>query len=1020
MKRSNPRLLAVLIAALCISLLAISAFAQLTQSGNIYGKVQGKDGSALPGVTVTLTGMGAPATQISDAQGNFRFIGLSPGTYALKAELAGLGTASRAGIGVSLGRNADVTMTLNPTVAESITVTAGAPLLDVRRTGAGANVTKLELQNVPTARDPWVILQQTPGVQMDRNNVGGNESGQQSVYISKGSAAAQNTWNVDGVNITDFSATGSSPAYYDFDSFEEMQITTSGTDPRMQTPGAQMNMVTKRGTNDFKGSARALQTSSSYQADPKIPTEAKGYLTAVNQIDKITDQGGEVGGPIIKDKLWFWGAYGDQHLNILTASIVAGARFHDTTQLKNENLKVNAQPIASNSLTLVDQYGSKIKFGRSVGPTRPPETAVNQNDNYAHGLGSLKDPTLWKIEDTQLIGSNLYFTGLYSKVQGGFSLIADAGSKCTTVACATSGGVAYFNEKEGHWARNYQSQLILRPQKQYRLDGSAFVTTGTLSHELKFGYGYREATSNTQTAWAGNQWTDNYIGVLPQGPAGRDTGVAVFMRRAVSDYGEKTNDIYVGDTLLFGNLTVNAALRYDKQKGFVGPGVATANPNVPTILAGFTFEGIKGLEWKNISPRLGLTYALGADRRTLLRGSYSRYVNQVTGGQVNVLSPGAYANVYYYFNDVNHNNVADAGEVDFAAGLVHGALPSATAKASATRLAGNLKAPITDEIVLGGERELFSDFSIGINGTWRKLSNFVASVGEHTQGAGDYYSSADYVLSPTIVTATLPDGSSSGPLRYYQFKSGVRAASFFVLRNTPDYYQNYKGLELTATKRMSNRWMLRGNFTFNDWTQHAGPGSIVDPTRGRTCGVCNGSQVVNVSAGSGNKGNVYINSKWSYTLTGAYQIPVIETSFGFNLNERQGYANPYVANVSTVANTGASAEGTKALLASSAVDSFRNDNVRELDLRLAKDIRIQRVGLTLSIDLFNALNAQTVLQRDLSSLCVTSVARINATPSRNCDFTGNSSFPSNQTAVSNHVVEVLSPRVYRLGARLSF
>jgi hypothetical protein len=404
----------------------------------------------------------------------------------------------------------------------------------------------------------------------------------------------------------------------------------------------------------------------------------------------------------------------------------------------------------------------------------------------------------------------------------------------------------------------------------------------------------------------------------------------------------------------------------------------------------------------------------------LLRASYSRYVNQITSSQVTPLSPGAYSNVYYYFNDVNHNNNADPGEVDFAAGLVHGALPSASAGVSSTRLASGLKAPITDEIILGGERELFSDFSVGVNGTWRKLSDFVGTVGEHTRGAGDYYSSADYVLSPTTVTATLPDGSSSGPLQYYLFKPGVKAARFFVLRNTPDYYQNYKGLELTATKRMSNRWMLRGNFTYQDWTQHVGPGSIVDPTRGRLCGVCNGSEVIIQSTGSGNKGNVYINSKWAYSLTGAYQIPIIETSFGFNLNERQGYADPYVANITTVANTGASAEGTKALLAASHVDSFRNDNVRELDLRLAKDIRIQRVGLTFSIDLFNALNAQTVLQRNLSSLCATSVVKINATPSRNCDFTGNSTFPTNQTATSNRVVEVLSPRVFRLGARLSF
>ena len=248
---------------------------------------------------------------------------------------------------------------------------------------------------MPSARDPWVILQQTPGVTMDRNNVGGNESGQQSVYVSKGTTGTQSTWNVDGVNITDFAATGSSPSYYDFDAFEEMQITTGGTDPRIQTPGVQLNMVTKRGTNDFKGSARGFHTSSSYQATPKIPAEAKAYLPRINQINKIDDNGAEIGGPIIKDKLWFWGAYGKQKIDILTASLLnptnPNSRFHDKTTLKNENLKLNAQPFASNSLTLVDQYGAKIKLGRNVSTTRFPETGWNQNDTYAKGTGSLTE-----------------------------------------------------------------------------------------------------------------------------------------------------------------------------------------------------------------------------------------------------------------------------------------------------------------------------------------------------------------------------------------------------------------------------------------------------------------------------------------------------------------------------------------------------------------------------------------------------------------------------------------------------
>ena len=1009
-RQSPPRLLAVIIAALCISLLAISAFAQ-TQTGNIFGKVQGKDGSVLPGVTVTLTGVGAAQTSVTDAQGNFRFINLSPGTYALKAELAGLGSSTRNGIDVNLGRNADVTLTLNPAVAESITVTAGAPLLDVRKTGTGADVSKVELQNIPTARDPWVILQQTPGVTMDRNNVGGNESGQQSVYVSKGTTGTQSTWNVDGVNITDFAATGSSPAYYDFDSFEEMQITTGGTDPRIQTAGVQLNMVTKRGTNDFKGSARAFHTSSSYQSTPKIPSEATSYLSRVNQINKIDDDGGEIGGPIIKDKLWFWGAYGEQKIDILTATLLNPAdptsRFSDKTTLKNENLKLNAQPIASNSLTVVDQYGSKIKMGRNVSSSRLPETGWNQNDTYAHGTGSLTDPTLWKIEDTQLIGQNLYLTGLYSKVQGGFQLITDNGKGCTTFACGIDSLPSYIDLRpkslggDGAFHRSYVNIDSLRPQKQARLDGSAFTNTGSLSHELKFGFGTRNADVTSHSAWPGDQ-----LGILFGN--GTDQSTVEVFRFPRDTYSSKSKDAYVGDTMLFGNLTVQAALRYDQQKGSVSAGTAPANALVPELLPAETFPGVSGLKWNNLSPRLGLTYAVGADRRTLLRAQYSRYVDQMQSNVVAPVSPGAYSYAYYYFTDLNGDHAAQRNEIDFAAGPYGfvGFDPAHPSTATAfTRWASKLSAPHTDEIILGGERELMTDFSIGINATYRKLSNFVGTVAEHTQGAGDYYTSADYVLHAPV-TAQLPNGKQV-QLPYYTLKPGVALPLFRVIRNTPGYSQQYKGLEFTGTKRMSNRWMLRGNLTLQDWTQSVSSSAIVDPTRDKLCGNCDGSEVIFQSTGSGSKGSVFINSKWSASLTGAYQVPVIETSFGFNVNSRQGYSLPYSWGVNT-------SEGPKHLLVPSAVDTFRNQNVTELDIRLAKELKVQRVGLTISIDGFNMLNSNTILQRVVSGRNFAQ----DLNSGKQCTAAGDCTAVLNSSA--NHVSEVLSPRVFRLGARLSF
>lgn len=1003
MKRCpSLRLPAALIAAMLVSLLAVSVYAQV-QAGNILGRVVSKDGSALPGVTVTLSGVGAPQTFITDAGGAFRFLNLSPGSYDLKADLAGFGTSTRHGVRVGIGVNSDVTMTMAPAVAESITVTAEAPLLDVRKTGTGSNVPRVELEKVPTARDPWVILQQTPSVLMDRNNVGGNESGQQSIYVSKGTTGAQSTWNVDGVSITDFAATGSSPTYYDFEAFEEMQITTSSSDPRIQTPGVQINIVTKRGTNDFKGSGRFFRTNRDYQADPKIPGEAQGYLARVNEIDNIDDRGFEIGGPIWRDRVWFWGAYGEQKINILTPTLLAGARFLDKTELKNYNVKLNAQPLASNSLTFVDQYGAKIKLGRNVGLTRPPETAWNQNSAFAKGTGSLRDPSLWKIEDTQIIGSNLYLTGLYSKVQGGFQLIADNGKGCATFECGLDSLPAYRDASPGGdnaWHHTYLNVHSLRPQKQYRLDGSTFFETAGLSHELKFGFGYRDASVTSSTAWAGGEYVYHYgAGNLPSDPS--HTGYVALMRIPTFTYTAKQNDIYVGDTMMFGNLTLQAGLRYDIQKGSTSQGVGAANPVIPDIMPGYTFPAVSGLKWTDISPRIGLTYALGADRKTLLRGGYSRYVNQLNSGSVFAVSPGSAAYTYYYFTDTNGDKLAQRGEIDFVYGAFFSRGFDATnpaASAQRTRWDSDFSAPYTDELVIGGEREILSDFTVGANFSYRKLDNFIWTIGEKTRGAGDFYSSADYVLHAPV-TATLPNGKTVS-LPYFVRKAGVPVPQSFVITNRPDYDQTYKGLELTATKRMANRWMLRGNVTLQDWQQNVGPDGVVDPTRSRTgasgCESCDGSQVLVQSGGSGNKGNVWINSKWAYSMTGVYQIPFIETSLGLNLNGRQGYPVPYTWLV-----RGAAGEANKALLVPDETDSFRNDNVTTLDLRLAKEFRFQRVGLTVSVDGFNMLNQNTILQRDANNLN----AAADSTTLR---------------ATRDRVTEVLSPRVFRLGARLSF
>jgi hypothetical protein len=177
--------------AICMMAAVVSAplFGQGASStyGNIYGKVTDESGGALPGVSVTLTGGGGARTATSGGQGDFRFLNLAPGSYTVKTELSGFSTVERTNVTVSLGSNTELAMPMKiAAVATTVTVSSETPLLDTRKVTTGSDFTSDQLKSIPTARDPWVVLQQVPSVRIDRVTVAGIESGQQSAYMGQG------------------------------------------------------------------------------------------------------------------------------------------------------------------------------------------------------------------------------------------------------------------------------------------------------------------------------------------------------------------------------------------------------------------------------------------------------------------------------------------------------------------------------------------------------------------------------------------------------------------------------------------------------------------------------------------------------------------------------------------------------------------------------------------------------------------------------------------------------------------
>lgn len=1004
---SNVR--AAMVAALLIALVAVSASAQY-QTGNIYGHTKDGDGAVLPGVTVTLSGVGAPLTTVTDNSGHFRFLNLSPGTYTIKAELTGMGTATRTGLGVRVGANVDVVMTLNPAMSEAITVSAEAPLLDVRKSGTGTTVDQIVLDQVPTARDPWMILQSTPGVFVDRINVGGTQSGQQSIYISKGAPRADGTWNIDGVNITDMGATGSSPTYYDFDTFEEMQITTGGSDPRIQTGGVQMNMVTKRGTNDYSGTARYLYVPGSSSAEATVPSEASGYLSATNSVNYVRDYGGEIGGPIWRDRVWIWGARADQKISTWQSMPAPRPSFFipDDTILRNKNLKLNAQPFSTNSFVASYTYGDKYRNARDLSPNRPFETAWKQT-------GPTK---VYKIEDTQLFGQNLYLTGMWSKVDGGFGLFGNGGFGASAPS--------YWFDDNNVAHDNYFTYSTKRPQKQYRADGSYFLDIAGVSNELKFGYGFRDTPVTSASVYPGpasGYWDFSFPDSAEcTGTPSAACGVAILLRPPQASYSGEYNEFYLGDTILLNNLTIQVGLRWDQQSSAIQPMNVSPNPvlassvtipcastginctagggSLAVQLPGINYPGQdEELDWNSIAPRLGLTYALGSAKKTLLRAGYNRYVSQL-GSTISSSSPVGNSQFTFWGMDVNGDRTIQLNELMKVRNFT-GINPSSPASLTSTRRVDyDSNPPTTDELLIGFEHELWDDFSVGATFTHRVNNDLMALRYEKTQGQGDWFTQADYVQTGVtqacmvpLVGGQCPAGNSIAGAPVYGLRPGIPNPTFSVITNRPDYSQTYNGIELTATKRMSNNWMVRVNASYNDSTEDCGADSFANPTKGLpSTGIVNGAavyagapaciggQFAPQSAGSGAFGNVFLSSRYNANIAGVYVAPW-GINIGANLLYRQGY--PDVLRAASGAATVAYEE----------VGERRFDNVHQLDLRVAKDFRLFNLAtFTVSGDVFNATNERTVLQRN------------------GLTTAGN----------SRRITEMQAPRVFRLGAKMTF
>jgi carboxypeptidase family protein/TonB-dependent receptor-like protein len=957
---------------LCAAVLAFAAPSSAqVYTGRVDVSVTDSTGAILPNVTVTLTGP-HDATQVTDAKGEVHFLGLPPGIYTVSAKLEGFQEYKNTSVEVVTGGTVPLKAALAVGgVATQVDVRAESPTIDPKKLTTSTNVTQQELQNVPSSRDPWVVLQTVPGIIVDRVNVGGAESGQQSGYQAKGAAGGDNTWNMDGVAITDMAALGSSPTYYDFDMFQEMQVTTGGADLQNPTPGVQLNFVLKGGSNTPHGSTRLYYEDEGMQAN-NLPDDLKASLGGTtgkgNRINKYSDYGFEIGGPIMKDKLWAWGSLGKTDVTLLTLSNTP-----DQTILKNQAFKTTGQATSAVRGVFSFFRGDKNKYGRNAGPLHPPETTWNQ-----------KGPTpVYKGEGNFVLGNNLFLTGRYSYVGGGFSLTPQGGLD-----------KPYFVDDGGVFRGSYVHYETVRPQWAGAADGNWFKGR----HEIKFGFGWRRADVDSSS-------------IIPGGSNGLN-GIVTYhvgypvMTAEVGVWNDTTfargqySSAYVGDTMTWDRLTLTAGLRWDRQAGSVKAATQTGNPLLPSLLPDVKSSARSDvIVWNSVTPRIGLSYALDDARKTLLRASYGTFASQLNATAGNFMSTVAYRGVYFYdVIDTNGNKLVDPAEI--AGRTCSDALANAGAcgwygfdianpgnVSSPIHKVGDYKTPLTHEVLFGVDRELARNFGVSATFTWRNFTHFTwrnnGVVGTNYQQIGTFAGSNSTV------------GSFSVPV-YGAILSSLpanRAATTY--RERDGYSQRYLGFEASATKRLSDRWMARFGFSTNDHREYFDSvAAMTDPTPSAASPNKDGGLVVRQSGGSGKSGIYQLLPKYQFIATGMYQA-AWGINLAANMVNRQGFSRQYFqANVPTSATAMPPGDPLAARKSVLLVETgeFRLPSVTSLDFRVGKEFAFQRARLNFDLDVFNLFNSATVLGRQYD------LSRTNA----------------------NNVLEIMNPRVVRLGVRFGF
>jgi hypothetical protein len=897
---------------------ATSVWAQ--QTGTLSGVVRDAQSAVLPGATVSVSSaslIGGARTTVTGETGNYQFPALPPGDYTVTYELAGFSPLKRDGVNVQVARvtRLDVQLSVGA-LQETVTVSGQSPVVDTSSTVTQTNITKELYDAIPTGRNPWVMAGLVPGVITGRLDVGGTEGMQQYNLEAFGSADSQKSFSIDGLKTNwGGGSGGATMQYYGFEMYEEYNMQVASGAAESDVSGVYMNMVTKSGGNRFNSDHNFYFMNDALQGS-NIDDDLRARLglapgaqsgAAGNPIKISYDWSSTLGGPIKRDKAWFFGALRWWRLDQfqIGARNPDGSQGIDDNRIRNFMGKGTWQAAQNTRASFMFNRNLKDRFHRRQVDFSEDKATVLQDQPAQNYVAQVN----------QVIGKATLFDARFGRMWGEFPTRYQKEVQPTDIA---------IRDIVRNTQINAATEQSLNPNHRYQ----ANATIGHFTD--RFGAGSHDFKLGTQWSWEMMKYDiirngDYYLELNDGAPrSAQIANTPVF-----SDHRLSTWSAFAQDRWMIGRATINYGLRFDGVKGFLP---AQASP-AGAFVGERSFPQLDVFKFDlDVAPRIGLSYDLVGNGRTALKAYYGRFYNQFGSELAEAVNRNARINVQLPWTDSNSNLRLDPGELNTSTFTGFNAV--------FPRMDPESTRPYSDEINIGVDHQLISNFAVSMSYHRR----------QHRNGLGliDLARPSDQY---TPVTRTYNDPQrGEQTMTVYSLNPALTSRRDRLITNVDVLESDYDGVSFSFNKRMSNKWQLLGGVTVQKHDGFNHSGTFTNP------GTSSDFNNPNFRLNRGD-GSVFTDVPWAFNLSGSYELPYAIV-FSGKYTARAG--DPLVR---TFNFTGLP-QGAENNLYVQQRGEDRTETVNKfLDVRFAKRFTVGTSRFEGTFDVFNMMNANHVLEQ---------------------------------------------------------